>query len=396
MALEAEQVQRMNQPDHLSWELDLLIDASIRIVALEESNRTLQGTVQALQKENQQLRLEMEELGTQLNQDKTNSPKEELEGELQDNIANTGRPYRATQEEPSNLGPKNQQGAEERELEELREQEKQLPEVQEALKQEQAAKALDTGGNRENERLRKEIQRLTSWTEVLQGEQEELRTQRQELQASLEKEQRKLRIWQAEYRDLKAEQRRKEISLTKLSIQCESLTRAKKDWQEDRCHLRREIDTLKELNQSILDACDEHWTERSDTLKTMPTGKAEEGRIGESQEAQCPAPRKKKRWSRARAVLKFFQRQRDGSGGQAKSPPDSLPGPLEAMPSCSYWVEEGDTPSGPPPKAKGQRKSAFWSRKKQDKVKDQPPVASSAWSNLLKSCTSGHIPPSPP
>ncbi|XP_070257284.1 protein Daple-like [Myotis yumanensis] len=254
------------------------------------------------------------------------------------------------QEEPSNLGPKNQQGAEERELEELREQEKQLPEVQEALKQEQVAKALDTGGIGENERLRKEIQRLTSWTEVLQGEQEELRTQRQELQASLEKEQQKLRIWQAEYRDLKAEQRRKEISLTKLSIQCESLTRAKKDWQEDRCHLRREIDTLKELNQSILDACDEHWTERSDTLKTMPTGKAEEGRTGESQEAQCPAPRKKKRWSRARAFLKFFQRQRDGSRGQVKSPPDSLPGPLEAMPSCSYWVEEGDARSGPPPK----------------------------------------------
>ncbi|XP_014302559.1 daple-like protein, partial [Myotis lucifugus] len=238
--------------------------------------------------------------------------------------------------------------------------------------------------------------RLTSWTEVLQGEQEELRTQKQELQASLEKEQQKLRICQAEYRDLKAEQLPKEILLNKLSIQYESLTRAKKDWQEERGHLRRERDTLKELNQSILNACDEHWTERSDTLKTMPTGKAEEGRTGESQEAQCPAPRKKKRWSRARAFLKFFQRQRDGSRGQAKSPPDSLPGPLEAMPSCSYWEEEGDARRGPPPKAKGQRKSAFWSRKKQDKVKDQPPVASSAWSKILKSCTSGHIPPSPP
>lgn len=41
----------------------------------------------------------------------------------------------------------------------------------------------------------------------------------------------------------------------------QSLTRAKKDWQEDKRRLKSEIDTLKELNQSILDACDQHFTE---------------------------------------------------------------------------------------------------------------------------------------
>lgn len=30
----------------------------------------------------------------------------------------------------------------------------------------------------------------------------------------------------------------------------------------------------------------------SDTRQTMPTGEAEEDRIGDPQEAQCPAPRK--------------------------------------------------------------------------------------------------------
>lgn len=194
------------------------------------------------------------------------------------------------------------------------------------------------------------LRRLTSWTELLQGEQEELRTQTQELQASLEDVQRKMRIWQATYCDLKAEQRPKEILLTKLSIQCESLTLAKKDWQEEKRRLRREIDTLKELNQSLLDASDQHCTENIDSRKTMPTGEAEEDRIGDTKEAQCPAPRKKKRWSRARAFLKLFQRQRHGSRGQTKSPADSLPGPPEATPSCSYWEEKGDARSGPPPK----------------------------------------------
>ncbi|XP_059516676.1 protein Daple-like [Myotis daubentonii] len=101
-----------------------------------------------------------------------------------------------------------------------------------------------------------------------------------------------MRIWQAAYRDLKAEQRPKEILLTKLSIQCESLTRAKKDWQEEKRRLRREIDTLKELNQSLPDASDQHCTENIDGRKTMPTGEAEEDRIGDPKEAQGPAPRK--------------------------------------------------------------------------------------------------------
>lgn len=46
------------------------------------------------------LALQLEELGTQLTQDKANSQKEELEGELQSNIANTVRPSRATQVGP--------------------------------------------------------------------------------------------------------------------------------------------------------------------------------------------------------------------------------------------------------------------------------------------------------
>lgn len=43
------------------------------------------------------LALQVAELGTQLTQDKANSQKEELDGELQSNIANTVRPSRATQ-----------------------------------------------------------------------------------------------------------------------------------------------------------------------------------------------------------------------------------------------------------------------------------------------------------
>lgn len=70
-------------------------------------------------------------------------------------------PFPSGQEEPSRLGPQNQQGAEERELEEPGEQEKQLPQVQEALEQEEEAKALAAAGENigEEERLRLEIAR---------------------------------------------------------------------------------------------------------------------------------------------------------------------------------------------------------------------------------------------
>nr|KAF6379006.1 hypothetical protein mMyoMyo1_009876 [Myotis myotis] len=123
MALEAEQVQRRNQPAHLSWELELLIEACTRITDLEENTHALRGTVKTLEEENQQLRkepsslcdltvaragslaLQLEELGTQLTQDKANSQKEELEGELQSNIANTVRPSRATQVGPPERMP---------------------------------------------------------------------------------------------------------------------------------------------------------------------------------------------------------------------------------------------------------------------------------------------------
>lgn len=41
----------------------------------------------------------------------------------------------------------------------------------------------------------------------------------------------------------------------------QSLTLAEKDWQEEKCRLRKEIDTLKELNQILLDAWGQHCTE---------------------------------------------------------------------------------------------------------------------------------------
>ncbi|XP_054571408.1 protein Daple-like isoform X1 [Eptesicus fuscus] len=173
-----------------------------------------------------------------------------------------------------------------------------------------------------------------------------------------------------------------------MSVQCESLTRLRKDLEEERRHLWSQIDTLKELNQSLLEARAGTWTPNIDSLKTMLTGKAEEEDVfTDLYEAQFPAPRTRKRWSRGRAFLRFFHRQRNSSRGQAQSPAESPPGALEAAPACSCWLEDRDARRGPPPKATRQQKSAFWSRKKKDEVKDKRPGASSTLSNLLRFCT---------
>ncbi|KAK1334122.1 hypothetical protein QTO34_005122 [Cnephaeus nilssonii] len=46
MALEAEQVQRMNQHTHLSWDMEQLSKAASRYLELEKEKQTLQGTGQ--------------------------------------------------------------------------------------------------------------------------------------------------------------------------------------------------------------------------------------------------------------------------------------------------------------------------------------------------------------
>lgn len=88
-------------------------------------------------------------------------------------------------------------------------------------------------------------------------------------------------------------------------------------------------------------------------------------RLNPKRTATCPAggtvrvgnvlnlySNRKKWWTRARAFIKFFKPKNNGSGEPAKQPQHSPPGPLEATPSCSYWVEEQDAPSEPPPKGK--------------------------------------------
>nr|KAF6387765.1 hypothetical protein mMyoMyo1_008200 [Myotis myotis] len=194
MALEAEQVQRMNQPAHLSWEMEQQSEASSRIAqelqgasfALQESS--IEYT--ELKEENQQLRKEMEELRLQLLQEKdTNQEWEtfteelvkeleqlrhevdtlkadralqmlELEWQLQkekdnsQNLENINKELlkdlkqvldavdtlqvKAPQLDPSLLASKNQEAAKEREWEELYELLEQLIQVHEALRQDHA------------------------------------------------------------------------------------------------------------------------------------------------------------------------------------------------------------------------------------------------------------------
>ncbi|XP_045437176.1 uncharacterized protein LOC123652278 isoform X1 [Pipistrellus kuhlii] len=92
------------------------------------------------------------------------------------------------------------------------------------------------------------------------------------------------------------------------------------------------------------------------SLMTEPTGNAEEEEddhlMTQTKEAQSPAAGMRKHRSRLRTMLRFFQRQRHGSRGQATSPAESAPGSPEATPAGSGRLEDRDTGSEPLPKGR--------------------------------------------
>ncbi|XP_023619872.1 protein Daple-like [Myotis lucifugus] len=187
-----------------------------------------------------------------------------------------------------------------------------------ALKQEQEANTLAA---QEKERLQQELDRANFWNRLVKREQEELRTQSKDMQTSLEKLQQEVRLWQARYEGAKEDLQSMEISVKKLSSQCEVLSSVKENLEEEKDHLKSQIDTLANRNSRLIKEIEENKQHMN------------------------------KRWIGARTFIKFFKRKNNGSGEPAEPTPDSPPGPPEATPSCSYRMEERDAPSRPPPEA---------------------------------------------
>ncbi|XP_014404587.1 PREDICTED: protein Daple [Myotis brandtii] len=257
-------------------------------------------------------------------------------------------------------------------LQELR---KLLNTQREALKQEQEANTLAA---QEKERLRQELDRANFWSQLVKGEQNELRIQSKGMQMSLEKLQQEVRLWQARYEGAKEDLQSMEISVKKLSSQCEVLSSVKENLEEEKDNLKSQIDTLANRNSRLLN-------ENEDNAQRIEEGnlltvKEEEETIMDT------APRKKKRWIGARTFIKFFKCKNNGSGEPAEPTPDSPPGPLEATPSCSYRMEERDAPSVPVGKAARHKKN----KRKQT---DKSPAARPALLKRLRCWSSSDIPP---
>ncbi|XP_059534200.1 protein Daple-like [Myotis daubentonii] len=114
----------------------------------------------------------------------------------------------------------------------------------------------------------------------------------------------------------------------------------------------------------------------------------EEDTVLDAYEPKDPAPRKKKRWIGARAVIRLFKHK--STREPAELTPDRPPGPLEATPSCSYRMEERDTPSVPV--GKDNNVAARHKKKKRKKTDKSPAARPSMWKRL-QCWSSSDIPP---
>ncbi|XP_070256834.1 protein Daple-like [Myotis yumanensis] len=324
MALKAEQVQRMNQPAHLSWEMEQLSEASNRIL----ENQTLQGVFQEmrgasvaqqdsslrcteLQEENQQLQKQKEQLEMELLKEKNSSQEwetltEELVKALEQllNEVDTLKVDRAIQ----TFTGAGSFDLQKEKWEMLLHKEKEKTQKMETINKVQYQALLDEHSRyktllhrsleieskafrrREQDQLQHEAaiqelrdlvstqrealkqaaqeerlpqeERVNFWNQLMIAEPKELHTQSKVMQSSPEVLQQEVMLWQAQYKGAKEDLHRMEISLKKLSSQCEVLSHEKENFQEEKVKLKRKIQTLARRNRKLLKENEEGKTRR--------------------------------------------------------------------------------------------------------------------------------------
>ncbi|XP_070256847.1 protein Daple-like [Myotis yumanensis] len=303
MALEAERVQRMNQPAHLSWEMEQLSEASNRIL----ENQTLQGVVQEmrgasvarqdsslrcteLQEENQQLQKQKEQLEMELLKEKNSSQEwetltEELVKALEQllNEVDTLKVDRAIQKEKwEMLLHKEKEKTQKMETINKVQYQALLDEhsryktllhrslemeskafrrrEQDQLQHEAALQELRDLVSTQREALKQAAQeerltkeeRVNFWNQLMIAEPKELHTQSKVMQSSPEVLQQEVMLWQAQYEGAEENLQSMEVSLKKLSSQCEVLSHEKENFQEEKVKLKRKIQTLARRNRKLL------------------------------------------------------------------------------------------------------------------------------------------------
>ncbi|XP_054987899.1 protein Daple [Sorex araneus] len=211
-----------------------------------------------------------------------------------------------------------------------------LEELEAALQQEQQSGAAAAG---ENQRLRAELDRVSSLHQQLQGEHEELRAHTKELKTALNTSQLELNRWQARFDQLKEQHQSMDLSLTKMDTHCELLSRLKGNLEEENHHLLSQIQLLSQQNQMLLEqnleSKEQYHEEQKqyiDKLNALRRHKEKlEEKIMDQYKFYDPSPKKKNHWIGAKALVKLIKPKKEGPRERAKLPSDgSAPSPLES------------------------------------------------------------------
>uniref|UniRef100_G1PY25 Coiled-coil domain containing 88C n=1 Tax=Myotis lucifugus TaxID=59463 RepID=G1PY25_MYOLU len=214
----------------------------------------------------------------------------------------------------------------------------------------------------------------------LKGQQEELQVHSKKLQTSLNDTQLEVNCWQDQCNWLREELQSRDISLTELGNHCQLLSRLKGNLEGENHHLQSQNQSLEEQNQRLLqedvENKDQHQEEQRQYVDKLNALQRQNETLEEKSMAQRkfhdPAPKKKKHWIGAKALVKLIKLKKGGSRERRKStserpswplgssdqasPSTSQPlqsqlEPLQATPCCSKGSEEQDTRRGPKDKA---------------------------------------------
>ncbi|XP_023604177.1 protein Daple-like, partial [Myotis lucifugus] len=216
----------------------------------------------------------------------------------------------------------------------------------------------------------------------LKGQQEELQVHSKKLQTSLNDTQLEVNCWQDQCNWLREELQSRDISLTELGNHCQLLSRLKGNLEGENHHLQSQNQSLEEQNQRLLqedvENKDQHQEEQRQYVDKLNALQRQNETLEEKSMAQRkfhdPAPKKKKHWIGAKALVKLIKLKKGGSRERRKStserpswplgssdqasPSTSQPlqsqlEPLQATPCCSKGSEEQDTRRGPKDKGPG-------------------------------------------
>uniref|UniRef100_G1PY49 Coiled-coil domain containing 88C n=1 Tax=Myotis lucifugus TaxID=59463 RepID=G1PY49_MYOLU len=220
-----------------------------------------------------------------------------------------------------------------------------------------------------------EVNRWQGQYEELKGEQEELQMHNKKLQTSLNDTQLEVNCWRNQCNWLREELQSRDISLTELDNHCQLLSHLKANLEGENRHLQSQIQSLTEKNQRLhqedVENNYQHQEEQRQYVDKLNPLQRQNEKLEEKSMAQHkfhdPAPKKKKHWIGAKALVKLIKLKKGGSRERPKSTPERPPWPLgssdqaspstsqplqsqlellEATPCCSKGTEEQDTCRG--------------------------------------------------